>query len=312
VNWKYKALLQHAFSQTPFGERLNYLFQRHVTKSLPTSDTIFPNHVALAREHMELVAKYLPRSSAEAAWYEFGAGWELIGPLLFYCLGVNRQVLVDIRHLLRIELVNHTIATLQRLATSLALPRVPLSFIEGHRPSAAVTVLRSRYGIDYRAPCDARATGLPTASIDCITSTNTLEHVPRDDIVAILRECHRILRSDGIMSFRIDYQDHYSYFDRTISRFNFLRYSDRAWAFFNPGLHYQNRLRHRDHLALVDAAGFEVLEERRADPTAADVTTLRNLSVPLRMRDYTPAEIGVRHAAIVLRKRPPPSSAAAV
>ena len=38
MNWKYKAALQLAVSHLPFGERLNHLLQRHLTKSLPTSD----------------------------------------------------------------------------------------------------------------------------------------------------------------------------------------------------------------------------------------------------------------------------------
>ena len=65
------------------------------------------------------------------------------------------------------------------------------------------------------------------------------------------------------MSCVIDYLDHYSYFDKKISAYNYLQYSDATWALFNPALHYQNRLRHRDYLDLFYAAGFEVVEEER-------------------------------------------------
>ena len=48
MNWRYKALLQLAFSNMPLSERLNYFFQRYVTKSLPTTDAKFVEIVSAA------------------------------------------------------------------------------------------------------------------------------------------------------------------------------------------------------------------------------------------------------------------------
>src|SRR5207253_3087992 len=81
------------------------------------------------------------------------------------------------------------------------------------------------------------------------------EHVPEDDLAEIFRECHRLLRPAGAFSCRIDLQDHYSYFDRGLSRYNFLRFSDGAWRLVNSPLHFQNRLRAVDYLRLVRDAG---------------------------------------------------------
>src|SRR5439155_13415093 len=148
--------------------------------------------------------------------------------------------------------------------------------------------LAERFGINYRAPGDARQTGLPARSLDCVTSSNTLEHIPRDDIRAILRECHRCLRDDGVMSFLIDYQDHYSYFDKKISGLNFLQYSDRTWMLYNPSLHYQNRLRHKDYLALFAETGWEVIEEHRHPIAAEDLGALGKLRVDTRFAGYAP------------------------
>ena len=303
MNWKYKAALQLAVSHLPFGERLNHLLQRHLTKSLPTSDGHCRTIVTLAKGHLDLHTKYLERPLGAAVYYEFGAGWDLTGPMAFWCCGVNHQVLVDIRKLIRIDLLNDTIDKLRRLSAPLSLARAPNAVVNARRPSDALPLLKSVYGIDYRAPCDAAGTGLPEGSIDCITSTNTLEHIPPRQIQAILRECGRLLRPGGVMSFRIDYQDHYSYFDGAISPFNFLRFSDRTWALFNPALGYQNRLRHRDYLELFQAAGFELLEEQRADGTPADVAMLGRLHLDRRFSGYAPAELAVHDAFVVLRKR---------
>jgi hypothetical protein len=80
MNWKYKALLQFVFSNVPFGELLNYFFQRHVTRSLPTSDAKFSSIVSFAKDHIDVCQKYFGRPLGEATFYEFGAGWDMIIP----------------------------------------------------------------------------------------------------------------------------------------------------------------------------------------------------------------------------------------
>ena len=295
MDWRLKALLQGALSRLPLGEALNYFLQRHVTRGVLIDAARLGEIVGRAQRHLEAAQRHWHKPLADALFYEFGAGWDLASPLSFWSLGVGRQVLVDIRNLLRLDVLNRTIGLFGELATT--LPRRPAGAL------ASVDELGPGFGIEYRAPCDARATGLADGSLDCITSSNTLEHIPPDDIAAILRECHRCLRDDGVMSFLIDYVDHYSYFDKRISGYHFLRFSDGAWRLFNPSLHYQNRLRHKDYLALFDAAGFQVLEERLQPVTAADLAALARVPLTARFAAYTPEELAVRDARVVLKKR---------
>jgi len=301
MNWKHKALLQFVFSNVSFGETLNYFFQRLVTKSLPTNDARLASKVSFAKDHIDVCRKYFVRPLEKAIFYEFGAGWDMIIPFVFYALGVETQILVDVRKLLRPKLVNHTIKQLQQIGLQIELLRKPDYFLDegmNFLPS-----LKNLYGIEYRAPCDARHTGLKSESIDCITSTNVLEHIPSGDIEAILIECHRLLKNDGLISFRIDYQDHYSYFDSRISVYNFMQYSDKNWKIFSPALQYQNRLRHRDYLHLFRKAEFEVVEEQCTEGTAADLEIIKMLRLDERFKEYSLEELAVRNALIVLRKR---------
>ncbi|MFH1559936.1 MAG: class I SAM-dependent methyltransferase [Chloroflexota bacterium] len=300
MNWKYKALIQRGFSMVPLGEHLNHLAQRHVTKSLPIPDAAFAPIVCTAKRHLNAVQCRLARPLIEATFYEFGAGWDLAIPLAFYAFGVKHQLLVDVRHAVRPALVNDTIRKFQGITLNFCLPNKPERLLE--RGRSFLPSLKASYGIEYKAPCDARDTGLAANSIDCITSTSTLEHIPPPDIPAILRECHRLLRDDGVMSFHIDYDDHYSYFDSHISKYNFLRYSNRQWTIFSPKLHYQNRLRHRDYLDLFREAGFETIEERRQDATTLDLETIGKLRLDNRFRAYSAAELAVHNAFTVLRK----------
>jgi SAM-dependent methyltransferase len=302
MNWRHKALLQLVFSSVPFGERLNYFFQRHVTKSLPTTDAKFASIVSTAKEHIDIIKRYYHRPLGKSTFYEFGSGWDVTIPLAFYAFGVQCQILVDIRNLLRRDLVNDTIEKYQRISLNFALPRKPNRYIDGKQRDWA-PLLKKYYGIDYRAPCDAQHTQIESCSIDCITSTSTLEHIPTQDIQKILEECYRILRDDGIMSFQIDYQDHYSYFDRDLSVYNFLQYSDKAWIWFSPPLGYQNRLRHRDYIDLFQKSGFEVVAECRRDGTETDLEAISRLSFDGKYSAYSLPELAVRGALVALRKR---------
>jgi hypothetical protein len=59
---------------------------------------------------------------------------------------------------------------------------------------------------------------------------------------------------------RIDYSDHFSHSDASISPINFLQYSDAEWARYAGNRYmYMNRLRHDDFLALFESAGHRIL-----------------------------------------------------
>src|SRR5436190_12416689 len=276
MRWVANAALQRGLGLLPQGERLNYLFQRHVARSLPGGEPVVRRKLARARQHLEVFG----RPAEDAVFYEFGAGWDLAIPLSYAALGVGRQVLVDIRPSARVELVNETLALLEGLGDDLR----PLG-----GPVSSLGELEKRFGITYLAPRDARATGLEGESIDFVTSTDVCEHIPEEDLAQIFRECTRLLRPGGAISCRIDLQDHYAYFDSSLSRYHFLRFSDRAWGLVNSPLHFQNRLREPDYLRLVRESGLEVVSWTPSGPSAEGLAELEALELAPRFRNgYTP------------------------
>jgi SAM-dependent methyltransferase len=296
MRWEVKALTQQALSHVPRGERLNYALQRRVLHTLPASDEAFRRKANRAFQHFDAFVELGPRRPLpEAVFYEFGAGWDLAVQLVYWSLGVERQTVVDIRPIMRIELVNHTIAKLERLRGEWDRDlRSP-----GAADLHGVEDLRERFGITYLAPRDARATGLPAESLDFVSSTDTAEHIPGDDLRAILVECRRLLKPDGLLSYRADLEDHYTRGDGGVARYNFLRYSDRKWALFNPPLHYQSRLRYPDYVRITREAGFEIVREQVSRPSEQDLAALRALHVAERFRSYSVEELGVRGVTIV-------------
>jgi SAM-dependent methyltransferase len=296
MRWEVKALTQQALSHVPRGERLNYTLQRRVLHTLPASDEAFRRKANRAFQHFDAFVELGPRRPvADAVFYEFGAGWDLAVQLVYWALGVERQTVVDIRPIMRIELVNDTISKLERLRGEWDRDlRSP-----GAADLRGVEDLRERFGITYLAPRDARATGLPAESLDFVSSTDTAEHIPGDDLRAILVECCRLLKPDGLLSYRADLEDHYARVDGGVSRYNFLRYSDRKWAVFNPPLHYQSRLRYPDYIRITREAGFEIVRELVSRPSEQDLAALRALPVAEGFRSYSVEELGVRGVTIV-------------
>jgi hypothetical protein len=288
MRWLAKAFLQKSLSVLPQAERANYLLQRHVTHSLPGPEAGFRRRFSRAVNHVEAYAEHGPeRPLREAVFYEFGAGWDLAVPLSFWTLGVESQILVDLRPNVRLDLVNVTLERLGRL-------RGEHDLRDPGGPIGSIADLEPRFGIRYLAPRDALATGLPAASVDFATSTSTLEHIPEQDLVPLLAESRRLLRPDAALSSRIDLSDHFSHFDRSLSPYNFLRYSDRAWRLANSGLLYQNRLRRPDYVQAFETAGFEVVAEKPWRPDAV----LPNDLAP-RFRGYDPSDLAVAGLRIV-------------
>lgn len=301
MDWRYKAGVSTVFSHAPFGHRMYVLFQRRVTRTLPVSDTAFVENVEFGREHLALLQKHEARPISALQFFEFGVGQDLKFPLTFHSLGVERQILVDLRRLLRPSLVNSAVERLRRFGPTLGLPRVPSGPVEGST-RADWDRWASAHGLDYRAPADARSTGLPDRSVDVVTSISVLEHVPPDDILAILRECRRILKDDGWAVMNVDYTDHYASFDRTITHYNFLRFSEREWRRWNPSMIYQNRLRHSEYLDIVRRAGFEIVDEVVRRGSKEDVDLLRTFPLHEKYRGFSPEDLAVKGWHCLLRK----------
>jgi len=304
MNFIYKCYLQKFFSLAPRGERLNYLLQRYITRSLPGDDKRFIHRLNIAKEQFDIFNKYSSLAKThDITYYEFGAGCDLINPIGLSLLGIQTLYCIDIRELVFPELINDTISKLHRLKE-----QIPFDYSLPERiPQVTVSnvkdILSRYFRIYYRAPVDAKCTNLPESTIDLIVSNFTLEHIPAGDIPGILKECHRILKKGGIVTLLIDYTDHWSYFDRSISRYNFLKYSPTKWKRYNPALHYQNRLRHRDYLDIIKHLDFSVLEDKPHIPSKEDLDFLSDFPIDSYFTErYTLDELAIKCSRIILTK----------
>ena len=116
--------------------------------------------------------------------------------------------------------------------------------------------------IIYCAPGDAADTNLPDSSIDLHFSCTVFEHIPYSVLDDIMNEAKRILKPNALSVHLIDPSDHFQHQDSTITRINFLKYSDRQWmTLAGNNFAYCNRLRYPQHQEIFYKNGFRILFE---------------------------------------------------
>jgi SAM-dependent methyltransferase len=275
-------------SAVPFGDEIHYGMQRHVTRSLRISERDAAVATRRAAKHADAWTTFGDAPLGDARIYEFGAGWHLGAALALARRGARHQIVTDLNPLMRRHLLAEMISALN------ARTGRPLPDLVGD-----VDTYLSTLGIDYRAPFDSAATGLPNDSVDLVVSAHVLEHVPTAEIPGLLSECRRILRPGGVVSFEINYQDHNCGTDTTIGPYNFLRFDDETWRRYDSRLHHQNRLRHHEYLDLFTDAGFTV---RRARTTMSelDIEKVRSMDLAPRFAAMRTEDVAVRNAVVVL------------
>ncbi len=290
MRWQTKARAFSVLSKIPRGEDLHYALQRYVTRRLPRPEKQVRSIYTLAQRLLGVHEKYSLRPLRDSTCFEFGAGRDLIVPLAFSAHGAGRFITVDIERLAKLELIRSNAAVISRLS---GVDHPTINYLDD---------LERCWRIDYRAPSDARSTGLPTGSIDCAVSVETLEHIPKNDIAAILKELRRIMRPDGVALMQIDYGDHFKSFDPSISSFNFLTYSDEDWSPFQSRFQYVNRLRRSEYLQLFREAGFELLSDQ-PDRRPPEQQILERLAP--RFRSFSPEDLFTLGSLIVGRPADP-------
>jgi Methyltransferase domain len=226
MDWKTKSAIIRTVERLPFSNYIYYAMQRYITGSIPRSSSSVYEVVEIEKRHLEAYRRETGKK-IPAQTFEFGAGWDLCAAVVRSLLGVPNQSMVDLHRLASVWQINHVMKHADKIIRSGIIPEKSLVI------SNLEDDLLNKTGIKYSAPSDARRTKHTDGGVDLILSTNTFEHIPKESIEEILIECRRILSDDGIMSFVIDYSDHYSHSDSSIGPYNYIKYDSREWRRHN-------------------------------------------------------------------------------
>jgi len=305
MNWRIKGLTQKTLSIIPGGVRMNDLLQRRLGGRRD-----FRRHVASkVVDDWVVMASYMGELGVELGglrYVEIGTGWFPVLPVCYSLAGAREVVTFDLTRHVDARQSLKMVAMLDSLVPTIAeaagrtLPEVEAAYADLREATTAEELFR-RARIDYHAPADAAVSGLPDSSVDVIFSNSVLEHVPGPDITRMMEESRRILRTGGLAIHCANCGDHYAYFDRTITPINYLKYTEREWAFWNNRLLYQNRLRPVDFVRLARNAGLEIVLQKTR-PRAELLALVPHMNITSEFKPYPPEELCCTSIGFVARK----------
>ena len=98
--------------------------------------------------------------------------------------------------------------------------------------------------------------------------------------------------------------DHFRHQDRSITKINFLRYSEKEWEkIAGNQFAYCNRLRASEYLGLFEASGFDVCRKEVQEDKEARESMRSGFVVDEKFRDYSVDDLCVTRLRVALKER---------
>jgi SAM-dependent methyltransferase len=287
MRWQAKCVIDSAKAVLPFQAKLRRLKDR-ISPYQPNLDQDMYT-IAQGLRQVEWVSGFLPIKGASVL--EIGSGWQPMIPLLYSLSGASQVFLTDLNVLLRPDTFTaalHSLRTQRRvILDGLKIDPEVLDHALREDPGTSMEDRLKEMHLVYMAPCDCRKLDFSAASLDVVTSRACLEHIPPGVIQDIFQESYRMLKPGGVACHSVDHSDHWEHNDKSLSRVNFLKYSDSffRWTYIHS-LNYQNRLRHPEYIEMLHKAGFRLVrEEHKVDE--ASLRCLPQMRLQERFRKFS-------------------------
>lgn len=249
MDWKTKAKIQNAVSLLPpfISYEVYYWIQRYFGRL----KNLTPISGLNAGLRIGEIISELGKTFDDKVFLEVGTGRRINTPLALWLCGAKKIITVDVNPYLKLELIRNDIKyicenheTISEMLGDNVIRERFEELLSLGKKEVSLDSLLDLFHIEYMSHADASNLGLPVSSVDFHISYNVLEHIPPDVIVNILKEGSRVVRDDGLFIHRIDFSDHFSHTDSSITSINFLQFSDEEWKRLVGNWYmYVNRLR---------------------------------------------------------------------
>ena len=302
--WVAKAIVQKIISFFPFKEKVNYFFQKYVTKGAILNDDYFELKLLHAKDHIHYFEKYKRNGIQFKSALELGTGWYPIVPISLFLVGFDEIVSIDTQKWLSKQKIIDTLIKFENWQSNGKLK----SFldIDEKRWNILLEILSMSDKITLDDICnklnfnfiiaDARKLPFENESFELVCSNNTFEHIPESILKDILKEFHRLVKNDGVMSHFIDLSDHFAHFDQSINIYNFLRFSPLEWKYIDNSIQPQNRLRFCDYENMYRQLGIKYIKEQ---VRPGFLEELEAIKIHKAFKDYTKDELAVSHGYFI-------------
>lgn len=284
MNWKAHVLKLAILGRVPFGRSLRKI-KRRLFGYAPDEGNL--RNTLENLDDMKNAVEKAGRSFVGATILEIGSGWFPTIPIMLSASGARRVILSDLT------------PNLDRTTFAATLDFLRPYLKE--RPGAAEKSSMQDFHLEYLAPF--RADLIPDGSIDFIISRTVLEHIPTSALQNLLAQLRPKLAPNGLMVHCIDHSDHLEHKDKSISKINFLTWSERRHRFVNwLTREGENRLRHHEYRKLFAQSGYETVFES-GQPHPATVEWAKKLPLQNHFAQMTPEEVSILSSVYLLSPR---------
>jgi len=292
MHWLAKATSLKTLSAVPGGQWLYRLGQEKLTRSLEATRERIAQKIEVGLQYLTWLEKRGEvRCLVEGTHLDFGAGWHPTIPLLYYSLGVERQILCDLRPLLKAKSVAQTVTAFRSIVSG---PEWAHRF--QFRPLADAEVLTGEplgdwlksMGMSYFAPYESQLAKL-AGSVDVVTCTQVLYYVQRSSMPGCLSQIRSVLKPGGkfLATIRLTTPDLGG-----LSNYGHMKFSPETWQrYFNSSLLSYNLFKPPDYQQALQDAGFKVVHFEINRPTAEDWADLAKVTKHPYFDRYKPDDL---------------------
>ena len=304
--WILKAIIQKVITYLPFSFHINYFFQRYITKGVLLTDDFFTILLGDLTRVTKLYQSHIG-SMRGIKVLELGTGWHPIMSVGLFLTGAEEIVTTDLRKLIRKKNLLTLLTTYIRYyekgrLAAYDIPVIPerveqLRQILSESPGLSDMDMLQKMKI-RQVVGDAGKLQYPAHYFDLTFSVNVFEHVHKEPLERIVHHFHSLTRPGGMAYHAIGPYDHFVHVDETISKFNYLQYSERQWQWIDNGIQPQNRLRIPYFRKLFLENNYQILEELFWDPEPLE---LQRIELHPDFQQYDPKENAIPYGTFVLQ-----------
>jgi Methyltransferase domain len=298
--WHLKAALQKLISVLPYSQKLNFFFQKYITRGLDLTDDLFFDRYGHAIEHINAYQRHQQLNRPLDSVCELGTGWYPIVPFAMYLFGANRVLTTDIDGLCTTKqciavaqkyLELHDRGALKDLIIKDTNRLEMVRKITHMKPDTDVRQILAMINIEYVILDVSRYA--PDGQFDLVTSNNTFEHIYPHILKQILHNLYNVTIKGGLMSHFIDLSDHYAHMDSSINVYHFLKYEDKQWKWLDNSVQPMNRWRMPDYRRLYAELSIIISEERNRP---GDVEQLGEIVLAQKYKTNSATENAITHS----------------
>lgn len=236
---------------------------------------------------------------------ETGTGSSLSDPLTFYLAGASKIYTFDIKLHLNPDhvwgLVKHYENNLKYLSTTMQIPinEVKIRWKKlkkSYKVKDLDELLRVTNIHGYESQIIPN--NVKNNSVDIFFSNSVLQRISIDWLKKMLKDTSKVMKKDAIFWHKIDCNDINAMYDKKITRYQYLKYSDRLWKLMTSEVfNNQNRLRQSDFIKSFNEVGFKPIFVRSQHPKNYK-KQLKSIKINKRFKHYKFEDLSITNFII--------------